>query len=290
MTNHRFFEDKIESLRCADGVERPVHIWEANEPKGVLLAVHGALAHGGDYCHMAKWFNQRGWTMFSIDQRGHDLKHKVHINRFEEFLDDLALLIDWSKSNYPGLPLFIVGHSMGGLVTAHYALRRESPEDQIRGYILSAPYWANAVPISPILKSLSFLLSILLPKLTAPAEDFLDVLTHDDEITARHKRDEADDIRARSASCRFIAELFSAHKFIDKQIHEWNSPLFVAIAGQDHLTDSDQVLELLKRIKNGPVEQNFYSDNYHENFNELNREEIFSSIELWLAKQLSGGA
>ena len=283
---YRFFEDRIEKLLCADQVERDIHIWEAGKPKGVLIAIHGALAHGGDYCTMAKSFNNKQWHMLSFDMRGHNVQRRVHFNRFDELLDDLALFIKWTKKEYPHLPVFIVGHSMGGLLTGLYALHRETTDDEIQGYVLSAPYWANAVPVPAILKLLAGVLSTLLPRARAPLEDFLDVLTHDANITERHKQDEADDIRAREVSFRFANEMFNAHKNIDKNIAQWRKPLFIAIAGDDKLTDSKKIVDYLGRINSQFVEAHRYANNFHENFNETNRETIFNSIEVWLDKQL----
>ncbi len=285
--NHRFHEDKIDQLGCADGIDRDIHIWEANNAKGILIAIHGAMAHGGDYGTMAKSFNQKGWHMVSFDMRGHNKQRKVHIRRFEDYLDDLKLFIGWAQRAYPNLPVFIVGHSMGGLVAGLYALYRETPDDTIQGYILSAPYWANAVPLSPVLKWLSGLLAFLTPSLSAPTEDFLDVLTHDAQITARHRQDEADDIRARKVSCRFANELFKAHSLLEQKIDQWQAPLFAVIAGDDRLTDSKAVLKYLDTIPDGLVDSRVYPDNFHENFNETNREEIFDQIEHWLNKQCS---
>jgi len=283
-----FFEDKTSQLLCADGIKRPTYSWESKQKaKGVLVAIHGAMAHGRDYSTMATSMNQRGWHMVSFDMRGHNRQKKVHFNRLNDLLDDLGLFINWAKAEYPGLPVFIVGHSMGGLLSGLYALNRETADDAIQGYILSAPYWANAVRIAAPLKILSNALSKLTPTLTAPTEDFIDVLTHDAAITARHKRDEAEKIRASGLSCRVASELLKAHKRIAKDIHRWQQPLFLALAGDDNLTDTPSVQQLAQQIEPSLLEEQLYADNYHENFNELNREQIFDAIDRWLDKQLN---
>ena len=282
---NRFNETRIDHLRCADAKERPIHIWESDSPKGVLIALHGGMAHGGDYCTMAQSFNARGWHMVSFDMRGHDGQRLAHFDSFDDLLDDVALLIEWTKAQYPDLPRYIVAHSMGGLLAALYGLKRQKEEDGLRGYIMSAPYWANAVPVPGALKRLAGVISAIAPKLKAPAEDFMEVLTHDPAITARHKKDEADDIRARAVSFRVGHQFLTAQAEIADTIHKWDQPLFVAVAGQDRLTDSELLRTYLGRIDATLVEQHFYGENYHENFNETNREDIFDRIEDWLDRR-----
>ncbi len=80
------------------------------------------MAHGGDYCTPALYFRQRGYATVGPDLCGHDRKRKVYIPRFENFLDDLELLIRWTKIRCPDLPLIMVGHSMGALFLTHFGV------------------------------------------------------------------------------------------------------------------------------------------------------------------------
>ena len=293
----RFNEDRLDWLTCADGVERLIHSWLPSnyEPKGVLLAIHGGMAHAGDYCTLAEAFKPLGWVTSSFDMRGHTGQRRILINRFADFLEDLELFIDWVETAFPDLPIFIVGHSMGGLIAAHYELKQhhanrsiaKKHRPTIKGYVLSSPFWANAVKLPGFLVTLSGLLSTLLPNFKAPLEDFTDTLTHDKAITARHRQDEANLLRGQEASFRFAHELLQAQKLIPAQIQYWSRPVFAAIAGDDCLSDSKQVLQLLDEISRSLLTQQFYADNYHENFNELNRAEIFDAIAEWLDAQLA---
>ena len=120
----RFSEDKMASLLCSDKVERPIHIWQPEHPRAVILAIHGGMAHAGDYVTPALTFRQHGIATVSFDMVGHDGKRKVDIPSFEAFLDDEELFLAWVKQAYPGVPIFVMGHSMGGLIATHLGLRR----------------------------------------------------------------------------------------------------------------------------------------------------------------------
>ena len=206
----RFSEDRIEKLTCSDGIQRDIHIWEPDKPRALFLTIHGAMDHGGSYIFPALYFKEHNMATVAYDQQGHDKQKKAHISKFEVFLDDVELMIAWVKEHYPGLPIFILSHSMGGLIATHFGIRRMEEDPLIKGFIISAPYFVNAVKASWILKKLAGILSALTPKMAVPIEDLLIHLTHDDEVYKRHRQDERDHIRADKVSARFANELLKA--------------------------------------------------------------------------------
>ena len=283
----RFSEDRIEKLDCSDGIQRDIHIWEPEAPKAIFLTVHGAMDHGGNYMPPALYFKKHQIATVAHDQHGHDHKRKVYIPSFEVFLDDLDLMVVWVKENYPGLPVFILSHSMGGLVTTHYGLTRLDLDPAIRGFITSSPYYVNAVKTPKIVQSLAGLLSLLTPKMTIPIEDILVHVTHDQEIYQRHLADERDGIMANKASARFANELLKAQRWIPDHIAAWKHPLLAIVAGDDKVAEAEATLQLLGLIDPELLTELYYPENFHENFNELNREKIFAKIIEWVEPRIS---
>ena len=221
------------------------------------------------------------------DQQGHDRQRKVYIPRFEVFLDDLDLMVDWVKEHYPGLPIFILSHSMGGLVTTHWGLTRLDHDPQIRGFITSSPYYVNAIKTPKILEKVAGLLSALTPRMTIPLEDILVHVTHDQAIYQRHLADERDGIMANRASARFAGELLKAQSKVPGMIAQWKHPLLAIVAGDDKLADAGATRNLLAQINPDLLTELYYPDNFHENFNELNRDEIFAKILEWVDARIS---
>ena len=82
-------------------------------------------------------------------------------------------------------------------------------------------------------------------------------------------------------SARFAGELLKAQAWIPGHIAAWNHPLLVILAGEDKVADTPATRTLLKEIDPGLLTELYYPDNFHENFNELNREEIFARIVEW---------
>ncbi len=277
----RFSEDRIEKLSCSDGVQRNIHIWEPDKPRAVFLTVHGGMDHGGNYVTPALYLKEKGFATVAQDQNGHDMKRKVVIPRFEVFLDDLELMLEWVKQNYVGVPIFFLSHSMGGLIIIHYGLKRFKGDPLVKGFIISSPYWANAIKTPKIMEKLAGVLAVLTPRMKVPIEDIRDHVTHDKEIMKRQREDERDGIMASGASARFAAELLKAQAWIPDHIATWKHPMLVIVAGDDKLADSAATKELLKKVNPEYLTELWYPDNFHENFNELNREDVFARIVEW---------
>lgn len=281
----RFSEDKLDQLTCSDGVQRTIHIWQPDAPRAVILAIHGGMAHGGDYVTPALYFRPQGFATVSFDMHGHDKKKRVDIPGFDTFLDDLALMLAWVKAHYPGLPVFIMGHSMGALIATHLALGRFANDTDIKGFILSSPYYVNAVKVPKIMLALSGVLAALFPTAKVPMEAVTDQLTHDQAITARHHADELDNVRASQASFRFASSLLGAQSALGGNLSGFRHPVFAVVAGDDKLANAQAAQTMLATIDSALLEFHYYPQNFHENFNEVNRETIFSNILTWMRKQ-----
>lgn len=285
----RFSEDRLATLECSDKIKRAIHIWEPAQPRAVILAIHGGMAHAGDYVTPALYFRDKGFATVSYDMCGHDNKKRVDIPGFDSFLDDGELFLQWVKRSYPGLPIFVMGHSMGALIATHLGLDRfpRLPHDPaIKGFILSSPYYVNAIKVPALLVKLSKVLAKVFPTAKVPLESLTNVLTHDPVITRRHYADEKDNLRATEVTFRFANALQTAQEGLAAKVAAWRYPLFAVVAGNDKLADAHASEAMLKSIDPALLDYHFYPGNYHENFNELNREKIFADILQWIEQRM----
>ncbi len=282
----RFLEDRLATLDCGPQAQRQIHIWEPVEaPRAVILAIHGGLAHGGDYVTPGRYFRARGIATVSYDLCGHQNARKVDIPNFQVFLDDSATFLQWVKQQWPGVPVFVMGHSMGALIATHLELGPFANETVIKGVILSSPYYVNALKVSPVLLALAGMLGAVAPRMKVPLEPMTDVLTHDAAITARHHADERDGIRAAECTVRFGNALTAAQAGLAPRMKDWKHPVFAVVAGDDKLADARASEAMLHSIPPSLLTYRHYPQNYHENFNEVNREQIFGEIQQWIESQ-----
>lgn len=277
----RFGEDRLTEFTAAQGVPRRVHVWEPAAPRAVILAIHGGMAHGGDYVTPARYFRQHGIATVAYDLCGHEAR-RVDIPSFHVFLDDSQLFLRWVKQQYPGLPVYVMGHSMGALIATHLALGGFAGDAVVKGFILSSPYYVNAIKVSPLLLALSGVLGALAPRMKVPLASLTHQLTHDRAITERHYQDERDGIRATEITVRFGNALTAAQQRLAARMTQWTQPLFAVVAGDDKLADADAAEAMLKSVPAHLLTYQRHPQNFHENFNELNREQIFADILAWI--------
>lgn len=284
--NMRFSEDRIEKLICSDGNLRNVHIWEPEHTCAVFLAIHGGLDISGNFMNAGLYFKKQNIATAAQEQHGHDNQDKVYIPNFDVFLDDLELMITWVKEQYQDVPIFILSHSAGGLISTHFGIRRLKDDTRIKGFIMSAPYYVNSIGAPRIVVKLAGILSAITPRMALPLEDLSSQVTHDEKMYERHEKDKQDGIMATKVSARFAYELMKAQQWVPENIAKWKHPLLAIIAGNDKIANADAIRELLARINPELITELLYPENYHENFNELNRDEIFGEMISWAEQRM----
>ncbi|MEG9545070.1 lysophospholipase [Mannheimia sp. HC-2023] len=107
-------------------------------PKAVVVISHGLASHSGVFGDFAKTLNQNDIAVYRFDHRGHgksDGRDSIHIKSYFEMVEDLRLVVQKAKSKHPNTPVFVLGHSMGGHISALYGTKY--PHD-VNGFILAA--------------------------------------------------------------------------------------------------------------------------------------------------------
>jgi len=278
-------------LSVGEKTKLPSYAWiPEGEVKAIFIAIHGGMAHGGDWETTALFFKDKGIATYALDLRWHGLfpeynpgeKNVFHIDSYDTYANDIHKHYESIRDENPNTPIFILSHSNGALISLYYGLTIGKDSD-IKGYITSSPWLVNRVKVSAPLTLAAKILAFIKPTFSIKPEPLTDVLTHDAEITANHHKFEELGIRGTTASARLSVESVKTQKFVLDNIKNWDhSPILGIIAGDDHLADPESSINALNSISAVRKKILTYPQNYHENFNELNRLEVFDEIWNWM--------
>ena len=162
--------------------------WLPEEPECALLLVHGFAEHSGRYEHVGAWFAERRCAVHAYDHEGHGRSGgtRNHVRRFGDLLDDLQMFVDSVRGEHPEIPLFLVGHSMGGLIVAAFAVERDPA---VAGAVLSGPALALDRSLSLARRFAVRLLSLVAPRLSFPSGIDANGLSRDPQVVRAYLED-----------------------------------------------------------------------------------------------------
>lgn len=252
--------------------------WAPAQPRAVLLLAHGAGEHSGRYQAFAEYFCDRGIAVLAPDHRGHGESpgRRAHITRFSEFFAPLDVLREQIRREYPGLPVFLVGHSMGGLIAARYLPSRQ---DSFAGAVLSAPALEVPEPPSRFAIAINRLVSMIWPTLGVMQLDAAG-LSRDPRVVAAYRADPL--VHGGKFSARLVTELFGAMQDVARDRHGIRLPLLVMHGDADVMTSVDGSRHLAADVGSSDVTLKIYPGLYHEIFNEPERQVVLDDLHAWL--------
>lgn len=148
-----------------EGVEHQGYFEKAEKPQAAIAVIHGVGEHFGRYGRIARYLAERGCSVYGVDLPGHGKSPGIRgqIGKREDVYGLIDELISYMAREEPEVPLFLMGHSMGGNLVLSYRLARE--ESKLKAYIVSSP-WIRLVDFPTFLSRIfSVIASIIVPNL-----------------------------------------------------------------------------------------------------------------------------
>lgn len=143
-----------DTLTLPDGIPLFFRFWQApNAQAPVLYILHGLGAHTGWFIDMGNALSARGLTVYADDHRGFGRSGGPHghVRHGGVYLDDISRMLDEIQKRQPGAPIFLLGHSMGGIFAVHLAASEAARErGRLAGLLLLNPWIRDTVKISPL--------------------------------------------------------------------------------------------------------------------------------------------
>lgn len=254
-----------------------VRAWRASSPKALVAICPGFNSHSGYY----EWFGARcveaGYSAYAVDLRGRGKSdgERFYIETFDDYVADVHALVEFAKSAAPGVPLFLLGHSAGGVTACLYALQHRS---ELAGLICED--FAFEVPAPnfalQVLKGLSHVVPHA-PSLKLHNEDF----SRDPRVVAAMNADPL--IADEAQPFATAAAIVRADERLKRAFGEIKTPVLILhgdadkaakVSGSEHFYAQAGAQDKTLRILSG---------RYHDPLNDLEREEVAAMILEWIA-------
>jgi acylglycerol lipase len=252
--------------------------------RGVVVIVHGFNSHSGYYEWVAQRLTAMGLVVTALDLRGrgHSEGERFFVEDFDQYVADVDLIVTHVKSTAPGLPLFLLGHSAGGVVSCLYALKKAG---ELAGLICES--FAYRLPAPHIVLSLLKGLSHIVPHahvLKLKNDDF----SRDASVVAQMN---ADPLIANEVQPTLtLAAMVRADERLRQGFATLTLPLLILHGTADRAANYLGSEEFFKSASSPGKVLKLYDGHYHDLLNDTGKEVVMADIEAWLDARLPGAS
>ena len=271
------------TLRTADGLALVAEHHLRPGCRAVVVIVHGYAEHVGRYAELLAALDAAGYECHLLDLRGHGRSSGVrgHVRRFGEYLDDLDLFLERIaevRPQEPGRtpPRILIGHSLGGLISLQYVLRRP---DAFAALAVSSPFLRPRMKLPRLKVRMASIASRLTPALLMQSDLQTRWLSHDPAVVAAY---EADPLVFKTVKPRWFFEARRAQQEVFERAGEIRLPALVLLGSADPIADPETSHQVYERLGSADKHLEIYEGFLHEILNEVERARVVRDLLAWL--------
>lgn len=271
------------SFRSGGGISLLYRAWEVDNARAAIMIVHGLGEHGGRYEGFAASMAGVGFSSYACDLRGHGRSEgrRGHVRSFGVYLQDLDRFRREVEGFTPGgLPLFLLGHSMGGLIALRYL---EGYRTRLAGAIISAPWLATAMPVPRWKATAAAALARVLPALPLSNGLKPEHLSHDRRVAEDYR---ADPLVHDRITPRLFLEASAAMGLVLQHADRVTAPLLFLVPESDRIVDAQRSLQFARQLPTHLTTIRSYPGMYHEVLNEVDAQLVVRDIRHWIAARI----
>jgi alpha-beta hydrolase superfamily lysophospholipase len=266
-----------------DGVNVFSTEWKTNgKPRAAIALIHGLGEHIGRYQHVAEFMCNHGFTLTGFDLRGHGKTEGVrgHAPSYQAIMSDIHQNIKNIQDNFPGLPVFLYGHSLGGNLAAYFSITQKA---DIKAAIITSPGLGTATPVSRVTLTLGKIMYSLLPAMQL--NNGLDVtgLSRDPSVVQKYINDP---LVHPKVSARLGLDLINSGRFIIDHAGEIKWPILLMQGTEDRLVNPELTAQFARSIPKDLVTYKEWAGFYHELHNEPEKADVLKVMVDFLDSQI----
>jgi alpha-beta hydrolase superfamily lysophospholipase len=272
-----------ERIDGSQGLQLFVRSWRPEgktSARGVVVIVPGFNSHSGYYLWVAEQFVAAGLSVYAVDLRGRGESdgERFFVEKMKDYVDDAARVVALAKSREPGLPVFLLGHSAGGVVACMYTVEKQH---ELAGLVCES--FAFQVPAPDfalaILKGLSHL---------APHAHVLKLKNEDFSRFPAVVRAMNDDplIHNEVQPTLTVAEMVRADERLKQEFPVIKLPVLILHGTDDKATRPSGSQFFYDTAGSVDKTLKFYEGHYHDLLNDAGKEEVMADITNWIVARI----
>jgi alpha-beta hydrolase superfamily lysophospholipase len=276
-------EHRSGTFTGGDGLALYYQAWLPPSPhRAALINLHGLGDHSGLYPSIAAHFPMRGFAVYAFDMRGNGRSpgQRAYLESWADYRGDLHAFIARVREWEPGLPLFLLGHSLGGLVVLDYALHFPAG---LSGVMAAAPP-LGTVGVPRLLMMLGRVMSRVWPRFSLEVGMDLSGLARNPAVIETVL---SDPLFHRRGTARLSTEVTAAIARVQSRAGELAVPLLILHGSADRMVAPDGSREFFQKVRHPVREFREYPGAYHGLFADWDQEKVLADVERWLDSRLA---
>jgi alpha-beta hydrolase superfamily lysophospholipase len=270
-----------ESLEGVGGLKIFVRSWRPQgRVRGVMSLIHGFNAHGGYMEWPGEQFAADGFAVYALDLRGRGKSEgeRFYVEEFSDYLGDVDRLVNLAKERNPGLPVYVLGHSAGGVIATSYVFEHQG---EIAGLICESFAFDVGLPnaVSLILKGISHLTPHL-HVFSLKNADF----SRDPKAVERMNNDPL--IARESQPAETAAEMLKAAERLRENMPRFTTPVFIIHGTADKATRPEGSQYFYDNAASTDKTLKLYKGHFHDLLSDIDKEIVMGDIKAWINRRL----
>ena len=265
-----------EMISSFDGTKLYLNKEAVESPKAALVIVHGLCEYQGRYDYLADIFHKAGISTYRFDHRGHGRSQgeRTYYNDFNELLDDTNVVVDMAIAENPNIPVFLMGHSMGGFTVSLYGVKY--PDKRLRGIVTSgALTHDNGKLIAGTPEGLD-------PHTKLPNELGGGVCSVEEVVDWYGK----DPYNTNTFTTGLCYALNAGVKWFSEKEKEFNYPVLMLHGEKDGLVSVTDTYDFFAHVASKDKQMKIYGNLLHEIFNEYCKDEVIGDALSWIETRI----
>lgn len=264
-------------LQGAGGLRIFVRSWQpAQVPVASVAIVPGFNSHSGHYFWTAEQLVASGFAVHAVDLRGRGKSdgERYYLERFDDYLSDVRLLVNLAKNRSPGVPVFLLGHSAGGVISSSYTVEHQ---DELAGLVCES--FAFQVPGPALALAAVKGLSHVAPHahvLKLPNKEF----SRDPQVVEAMNQDPL--IAGEKQPSHTVAEMVRANERLRRNFPKIRIPVMILHGNADKVTKPEGSQFFYDTVGSSDKTLKLYDGHVHDLLNDLDKQRVLGDIRAWL--------